>query len=247
MSTNDVARAITELPVPTTGMVRISVGHNVTGIIRANDSLMTAHPVGILASGPWNMQRTMRFQALGGAVALTDAGQDYMAKQFGARHFYRDAIEGVTDARCEMAVEYVKSALLWLANAGNAPEFFEASPYREVIDELSTAELANFSPVCRREDLQDMRLFYRGVAVQPPPDDGTGTSINAGKTPTRRLFHCWELALPVVAFDAVMEAEQMHRFTPTELASTNGGRQQGELDDGTAKIADNIGLEVIPT
>jgi hypothetical protein len=234
--------ALAALPIPE-GAARISAAHLVTEL----EDSETGHIIHIaMLSVGAHKQGQRRFDALGGAIALTPAGQEYVTHALGGTDIAYDAHDRTYDARFIVPdAERARRALRWLS-ARSAPEYFEGGPNREVFGELTGHELEGFMPAISREhpDWDAVRYRHLGIAIQPPPDDGTGTSVNAGKVPTRRLFHLWRMSVTADFFRQVREAEQIVSLSDVELASTAGGRRKGMLSDGTP-LADNLGLSLV--
>jgi hypothetical protein len=205
--------------------------------------------VGILSPGAHEKGQRM-FQALGGGVMLTGLGEDHVKLRFGAEQFERDHPDANVDARFVIdGPTFVRSALLWFSDLQNAKynsgmNFFEYSPKREVIGELCNAKLEGLDPVLSADDAiwYHVAFMYLGVAVQPVPSDGIGTSERAsGKIPTRRLFYGWRMVVPDNLYDKIVGAPQIAVLTSSELKTTKGGSQKGLTSDATP-LSDNLGL-----
>lgn len=234
--------AIAQLPIPD-GPVRISAAHLVTEIM--GPDIGQAQHIARLSNSEHKKGRR-RFDALGGAVALTQLGCNHVERAFGATDIKFDEHDRTWDARFVVpSADMARQALAWLAQQ-SAPKHFESSPRREVYGELGSSELEGFMPVLPAEHphWKKVEYEYLGVALQPPTETQGDTSANAGKVPSRRLFHLWRMLVSEEFYSMIVGSEQMAILTDLELATTNGGQQKGNMTDGTP-LANNLGLSPI--
>lgn len=192
-NSDKVAAAIDNLPMPD-GSVRISAAHLVSQL--QNFETGDECAIAMLSVGALKQDK-YRFDALGGAIALTTRGMGYAQRLFDANDIKFDSHDQTNDARFIVPSPLqARRVLKWLSVLDKS--HFEIDPSREVVGELHDSEHKGYEAVLAdRSRFEKLAYYdYLGVAVQPVPQDGVGTSVNAGKIPSRRLFHQWQLAVP---------------------------------------------------
>lgn len=241
MTLHTVTAAIDNLPIPN-GSVRISAAHLVTEIM--GPDIGQAHKIGRLSNSE-NKKGRKRFDALGGAIALTERGCQHIKDAFGATDIKWDPHDKNWDARFVVPSSLLARQALSLFSQHTSVAF-EGSPEREVRGELGTSELDGYMPVLPAEhpDWEKVRYEWLGVALQPPTEAQGDTSANSGSIPSRRIFHHWRMVLSEEFYNMMVSSDQIALLTDLELATTNGGSQKGNMADGTP-LANNLGLSVI--
>jgi hypothetical protein len=226
------------------GEVELSIAHLIQSV--TVDKGFTKKFPAMLSVGA-HRKKQRRFDAIGGAMALTEMGKQCLAEMHRGSDFKYDQEDMTWDARFTVPTAmYARAALKLLGDIEIGRRgFFETDPHREVFAELSGNELEGVSPTISRDHpgWHYVNYKYLGVSVQPLPDDGVGTSTSATKKMRRRLFHQWEMNVSGALFDLMNTSQAIVFLKGSELQSTNGGRQKGEMNDGTPK-GDNLGVEV---
>lgn len=214
-------------------IVRVSIGNLVPVFVAGSHRV--AFPIGILNSGSYAKGKCL-IQPIGGAVELTDAGRQYLVERFGAHEFHKaDARFLVDDEHLEKVFEFF--------TARNA-EMFEVDPTRELREELSEGEfpkneyLPAIEPPLTPEEAGGLTPRFVRTVIQPFKDEA-GTSPLAGKEPSRRLFHLFEVEVTTEVMAKLATSLAIRVLTDEEVATVDGGRQKGATKTGDP-IADNF-------
>ncbi|MBX4189046.1 hypothetical protein KW785_00440 [Candidatus Parcubacteria bacterium] len=222
-------------------LVRVSIGR-LTPMVRVPAGEVDAGAVvGIL--NPTSYAKGKRlFQPLGGAVELTKEGVDFLAEEFGATQFHVNK-EGGTDAR--FIIDDPQLAGVFDFFREGKDEFFSIDPMEELVQELTGNEFpkndffGEIPPALDLEAVSECELEYRGTIIQPFSDK-KGSSPLAGKEPSRRMFHVFDLLLPrLETFEDMLKSPALLKLHEDDLATIDGGRKQGKTKNGDA-IADNF-------
>ncbi|GEM_PF-2512571 len=219
--------------------VRVSIG-NLAPVVRIND-FGNRCPVGILNSGSYKKGKKL-IQPIGGAATLTPEGQQYVEYEFGATDFHTNT-EGGIDARFVIDDSRLDEVLAFFTERDNF--MFETDPLREICEELASNEFpANehfkaLAPILTPDEAAQIEVNFMSTVVQPFKDSGD-TSPLAGKEPSRRLFHLFEIIIPDEAtFQKLLDGESTYVLGFDEIATVEGGLKKGETLDGIT-IADNF-------
>jgi hypothetical protein len=196
----------------------------------------STHCIGILNSGAYKKGQRL-IQPIGGAATLTAEGRKFLEEKFGATEFHKN------DARFIVDDMHLADVLKFFENRD--PKFFEIDPLREICEELSTGEFpaneffdAIESPLTVDEAGQ-LAVRFKRTVVQPFTDSA-GTSPLAGKEPSRRLFHLFEIEVPTSAmFEKIRASRAIKELNSDEALTTMGGSRKGFTDEGDV-IADNF-------
>ncbi len=176
-----------------------------------------------------------KVQALGGGTTLTTAGRRYLEEHFGATNF---EYEEEMDARFVVAEEHEEAVFRFFGNPD--PKYFEVSPLREVLEELTMQEHEDHEPVLTEDDVRSITFLAIDTSRQPPPEnEAEQIAANPGKRISRRMFYRYEMVIPEHVFKKLQASGLIKFLTDAEVASTNGGRRIGTSEKGL-KIADNI-------
>jgi hypothetical protein len=192
--------------------------------------------LGILAASAWNKKGQKRFQPIGGAAELTEAGRDYAVKCWGAENIHISK-EGMFDARFEADDTHLEDVMAFFGERN--PEFSEIDPVREIRDELCKDELNGIPPVLSAEEVEEIDVEFLETKRQPF-SDGPGTSDLAKEgVPSRRLFNLFEICMPQRLINKMLASEAIRSLTAAEISTTEGGRHKGATSDGI-ELADNF-------
>jgi hypothetical protein len=210
------------------GQVRISIGNLAVRMVEAETS--DTAEFGLLNSAAYRKGNHL-YAALGGAAELKPLGRQFLRNTFGARDFEGDdARFTVDDDKIEEVFAFFKKRDLTM---------IEADPTREIIEELVLEKIPGMGTILSPEDAALIRVQFLTTIEQP--EGGTTSARERAEMPTRRLFHLFEISVPVDVSAKLLRHPSVRIFTREELATTNGGRAKGTTHDGFA-IADNIGL-----
>lgn len=241
-----VANKIQSLDIPE-GQIRISAAHLVTSISYKGGPVESLAMLSVSAL----RNNKIRYDSLGGAIALTKLGREFARSHFNGVSFFKSKHDKTFNARFVVPnANRARWAIKWFSDIERGEEFglryFETSPTRELISELCTSELKGYAPVVSPEDEDWARseLKYLGVSIQPPPKDGVGTSEMSVQFPTRRVFHGWQMIVPKRLYDLITTAPQIVLLDIDSHSSTLGGSRWGMLPGGSI-LGDNVGLEFI--
>ncbi len=216
--------------------VRVSIG-NLAPIVAVPSCDEDSHyAVGILNSGSYAKGKKL-LQPIGGAAKLTSRGRKLLEDKFGAKDFHKD------DARFLVDDQHLEEVLSLFSVRD--PDFFEIDPLREVWEELTLSEFPSnehfpaIPPILSVGQVSDIEVVFRNTVRQPFKDEA-GTSPLAGKEPSRRLFHLFEIRIPVrEVFRYMVTSPAIRILSTTELETVQGGLSKGETIDGIT-IADNF-------
>lgn len=214
--------------------VRFSIGNLVAAVVSVENG--QHYMLGILAASPWNKKQQKRFQPIGGAAELTEAGRDYAINTWGAENIHVSN-EQMFDARFEADDSHLEDVMSFFAERDS--EFSETDPVREIRDELSKDELNSITPVLSADEVEELEVVFLETRRQPF-SDGPGTSDLAKEgVPSRRLFNLFEVYAPQRLIDKMLLSEAIRSLTTAEIATTEGGRHKGATSDGI-ELADNF-------
>ncbi|HVW71644.1 MAG TPA: hypothetical protein VHB93_00645 [Candidatus Paceibacterota bacterium] len=216
-----------------TDIVRISVAALAPRLVLSSGSRKYA---GIFNVARYNAHKPRLLQPLGGVVELTPEGRGRLEEEFHAGVFAE------RDARFVVPARHVEGVLRMFEEQN--PAWNELDPIRECREELTQREFrdqTNDADVILWPEVFERITFkYVDTMRQPLPEDGVGTSPNAGiDIPTRRLFYRYDLRIDEAIWEALMGCRWMRSLTSEELATTQGGRRAGSSIEGI-QIADNF-------
>jgi len=176
-----------------------------------------------------------KFLALGGGVRLTDAGKAHLIATFGADHF--ENVDEM-DARFTVPARRHEEVITFFENPNE--EYFDMTPFREMLEELTRSENPAHPPVLEEKDLEGITVRPIDISRQPPPEDEHDqVARNPGKPINRRLFYRYEMVITPEVYEKLKKASAIRFFSEEEVATTKGGTKKGKTNDGF-EIADNI-------
>lgn len=197
--------------------------------------------IGVLAPSHYAKGKLV-IQPLGGAAELTALGVVELSGRVGASEFHRNKESGIDarfvidDSRLEEVMNFFEA---------RDPRFSDIDPGREIVEELTGFELPGndalpaIPPVLTKEMVGHIGISYARTVRQAFSDElGTSTLARAD-TPSRRLFHLFDLTIPQRIFDRLSRWEATRLLSEEEVATTEGGVQKGVSYDGIT-IADNF-------
>lgn len=220
-------------------IVRVSVA-NLAWYMR-NNATGVQVPIGIL-----NPKKLMKgeksYQALGGAVMLTDAGKHMCEGSLGATNLEYDNKTGCFDARFEIHADMLGIALSAFVRVMH-DNGLERNPMLDIMNELSGKEFSEeYGTILPADLTKDVVGKFLGTVRQQLPTSADTSARARGDMPTHRLFRIFELSMPEAAFHKVLDSPVVRVLTREELATTNGGACAGHTKDGRAVIQNNLFL-----
>jgi hypothetical protein len=182
-----------------------------------------------------------KYQALGGAAKMTAAGKALIEREFGGAfgasgrpaeeaddaRFYVEAAPGEIDSKVRPLIERFSN---------QDASFFETDVLRETHEDLVS------DGVLTEEEFASVAAAYEG-AVSPIPWETTTSERETQGTPSRRIFHLFELVMPEAVAEKLKRAESLRVLSPSDLEdiheATSQGNPAARTKDGSV-IVENI-------
>jgi hypothetical protein len=217
--------------------VRVSVS-NLVHTVRVRETGET-HQIAMRNEKVWKDKGERKYQALGGAVKMTEEGKAALIATYGAEFGIQGRpAEEADDARFMLDVteqgEEGVTAVMDTFSAQN-PAVFEDDVLRETHEDLVSAGILT------EEEFSQITARYEG-AVSPLKWKETTSERETG-TPSERIFHLFELEVPAAVFQKMRESESLHILTKEDIdaiaTATEEGKPAARLPDG-GLIVENI-------
>lgn len=162
---------------------------------------------------------------------MTDEGREFLAEKYGAKEFRKkDARFVVNISRLEEVFHFFQKCDL---------RYIEIDPKRELIKELTEEELVSISPVLSQSEVLQIKTTFVKTVRQAVKDTMGTSTLEVEGTPSRRLFHLFDMVAPQAIIEKMRESEGIRFLTFDEVMTTEGGAHKGQTSDGIT-LADNI-------
>lgn len=217
--------------------VRVSVS-NLVHRIRVRET-GEAYQIAMRNEKVWREKGEGKYQALGGAVKVTEEGKASLIATHGAEFGIAGRpVEEADDARFMLNVkergeENVDAVMD--AFSVQDPTLFEDDVLRETHEDLVSAGILT------EEEFAQISARYEG-AVSPLKWKDKTSERETG-TPSERIFHLFELEVPEAVFQKMRESEVLRILSSEDIDAINAATQEGKaaarLPDG-AVVVENI-------
>ncbi len=195
-----------------------------------NDKTGQTIAMGIANRKKFEQERSVLFQALGGAVKITTKGRKTL-KSYGAIFLGKDAEED--DARFVIGQSNLDGALKPFMNFLLSETLCENTPLREAVEELEQ-ETFDGCTILNPRDLKNARAPLYGIFKMELLQPGMGRSERALAVdmPTLRLFYVSVMTVTDSVFHRIVASPFMYSFTESELDTTRMGISKGITREG---------------
>ncbi len=219
--------------------IRVSVS-NIVQTIRVEGSTEEPKYLGFLDPRELNNTGRRRWQALGGAVQLTDLGKR-LVQAVGGELLGNQSGKEAGDAR--FTVPTNKLLRLMPIFSRLRPLLFEDTASREVIEELSTKEFDDYPPVLTADDAKRITCISHGVMQGSPQYQGPAGRF-AKDMPFTRMTFLSSITVPKSVLEKMQKSPVLHFFSKQEVNDVFEARLRGEpgRTEGGDPVSDTVML-----